>query len=128
MRESVRYDGRANAREFQARSKKLVLSVMENYVRVKGLPLLCAINPDPDPVSVSSKWSPTTCHYGIDVEEATRQALKDDLSLQAAWFKLALGEIVPAGLAQRVFDKCSRFYRARGLEPGHYFGSSSTRR
>jgi hypothetical protein len=124
----ARYSKRSDAREAQAASRRLVLAVMKAYVAVKQLPLLCSVDCDPDAISRSSKWSSTSAHYGIDVELATSTALDSEPALENIWFKLAAGVSVPAAVAQRVFDKCSRLYRSRRLDPGSYFRGSMRQR
>jgi hypothetical protein len=108
-----------NQREAQAEDRSLFMNVVDAYLSIRGLPVLCAMNLDED-APRPRKWTPQSCHFIVDVENATAAALKDPIE-QAAWFELASGGTAPAAVALRVISRCARFYRARSLSPESYF-------
>jgi len=123
---------RVTKRELLTQQRDLFNRVVSAYVQVRGYPVLCAVDPDHDPISRSRKWTPQFCHYLIDVQNGTTDSLKDldpehQAELQAAWLSLAAGEDVEPSLAERVYSRCARFYKARGLDPGLYFRPSHCR-
>jgi hypothetical protein len=118
---------RVTKRELLTQQRNLFDRVISAYVQVRGYPVVVAVDPDDDPVSRSHKWTPTLCHYLVDVELSTTDALKELPELQAAWFTLAAGEIVEPSLAEQVVSRCARLYKARGLDPGLYFRPSHRR-
>jgi hypothetical protein len=114
-------------RERFAHYADIVNAIIHEYVRIKNLSPIVAQTFDPHPVTTSQKLTLNVIGYKIDIENATEQALKDRLDLQAAWFGMALGERVPPELRQEVIWACGRLYAARFLQPWAYWRRSGKR-
>ena len=102
----------------------LVLAVAEAYVKVKDLPVLCAVDFDPAPVTHSRRWSPDSCHFCVDVGHAVRDALKnqpDAVELEAAWERLLEDSTVVKKTGAKLITRLARVFDARGLHPARYF-------
>jgi hypothetical protein len=59
--------------------------------------------------------------YIIDIELATRAALKDDANLLEVWTQLALEQPTDPNQAHDVTQRCGREYIKRALPPAQYF-------
>ena len=94
--------------------------VVKAYAEIAELPLLSAVNYDPD-ASRRRILTHDALNYKADVESGTTAALEGFPALQFAWFQLAAGDKVPARVSQAVIKRCAPIYAKRRLDPNRYF-------
>jgi len=136
MNEVVRELTASPAAELREQNRVLVTTVARAYKQAKGLPLLCATDYDPAPVTQSRKWTPQSCEFCIDVENAIRKITgnKPDADvLLEAWNRLQKDDAVIGKDGARLIRLAAPIFNARGLHPAKYFriirhGSASARR
>jgi hypothetical protein len=91
---------------------------------MRFLPVLAASNCDPTPGSHSQKWTPTSCHFVVDVENAVRhvvEKLPDADELIRAWERLQDDDTVIRESETRLIRLLALVFKDRGLEPWQYF-------
>lgn len=105
------------AYEQQRAARHYFERVISAYNDVRNIPPITAISLDPE--FINPKLGPDLINYLIDVEHASRKALKHNDVLFEQWKRVVNGEDVPniASIAVR----CGRVYRARKLLPVEYF-------
>jgi hypothetical protein len=111
---------RENHQEQLIHHRFLFERVTAAYIDISELPLLIALDYDPD-ATRSRTLTHDAINFRIDVERATEQALADFPALQRAWFHLACGDKVDVATQRAVITRCGRFYQQRGLDPNKYF-------
>src|SRR3954465_7951294 len=105
--------------EQQKRWRRIFDAVIDGYRDVLCASPLVASNPD-DEVR-ARRLGPDLIHYKVDIENATRQALKNVVLIKA-WGKIVEGvDPVPAAVLAQLVSKCGRIYMARKLTPYDYF-------
>jgi len=123
------------AAELREQNRVLVVTVARAYQEAKELPLLCATSYDPAPVTQSRKWTPQSCEFCVDVENAVAKITNkpDKDVLLGAWNRLQQDDAVIGKDGARFIKLAAPIFDVRGLHPARYFrvirhGSASTRR
>lgn len=108
--------------------RKYAWKVLEGLVSCILAPPIAASNPDPDaPPCV--KWSPTGCHFKVDVANAVRAALPRPELRRTFWrlvYRLAMGLSSPDqptdNLTSTALMRTGKIFAERRLAPRTYFG------
>jgi hypothetical protein len=104
--------------------RALVVTVARTYMAAKELPVMCASNYDPTPITRSRKWTPQSCEFVCDVENAVRRVLEnkpDADELVNAWERLQ-DDSNPIGKREaRVIKLLAPIFETRELHPTQYF-------
>jgi hypothetical protein len=110
--------------ELRPSNKSLVVSVARAYREAKELPAIAAINYDPNPTTQSRKWTPESCHFTLDVENAVFHALRNSSykrELRATWEHLQDESNMAKRDARSLIRLLAPIFAARGLSPERYF-------
>ena len=101
------------------KQREVVTKVAATYRRMKHLPPVVSQNLDETPDSRSLKWSPTSCHFVADVENALRAALAGRPNRQElikAWVRLCVdSDSVIGPYEAELIALMYPLIRARGL-------------
>lgn len=115
-------------RERFRREYSAVKSVVSMFNRVRHAePVSCS---NPDRMSRSTKWTPSGCHYSVDVDKVARRAFagkSDEGALWGAWLAL-VDETSRIGDAEfAAIHILAAAFKATGLIPRQYFAPTRKR-
>jgi hypothetical protein len=104
--------------------RKLVTKVTECYQKMRYLPPVVSQNLDDLPGAQSMKWTPSSCHFVVDVRNALQFAIAnqpDRPELIKAWTRLLLDSTQIGESEVRLIRLLAPVLRDRNLEPWSYF-------